>query len=68
MIRRVQANVTLEADTVAKTLALVIEAVAADGLGDVEVYRVDLTAGLASPANAAKRAALRGVFTAQNLP
>lgn len=68
MIRRVDAQVFLEADTVAKTLALVIQASAADALGDVEVYRVDLTAGLAGPANAAKRAALRDVFTAPTFP
>jgi hypothetical protein len=62
MIRKVHADVWLEADTTAKTLALVVEAVAAEGEGDVEVYRVDLTAGLAGPANAEKRRLLRLVF------
>jgi hypothetical protein len=63
VIRKAQAQVFLEADTVAKTLHLVIEVNAADGLGDVVVHRVDLSAGLAGPANSAKRAALRDVFT-----
>lgn len=63
MIRKVQGQVGLEADTEAKTLHLVIEVNAADGLGDVVVHRVDLTPGLAGPSNAAKRAALRDVFT-----
>lgn len=63
MIRKVPANVWLEADTVAKTLALVVEAIAADGEGDVEVHRVDLSAALAGAANAEKRRKLRAVFT-----
>ena len=36
MIRKAQAQIFLEADTTAKTLHLVIEANAADGLGDVD--------------------------------
>lgn len=64
MIRRVQAQTFLEADTDAKTLHLVIETVAAEGEGDVEVRRVDLSAALAGTENAEKRRKLRQVFTA----
>lgn len=64
MIRRVQAQTFLEADTDAKTLHLVIETVAAEGEGDVDVHRVDLTGALAGRANAEKRRKLRDVFTA----
>ena len=63
MIRKVPASVTLEADTDAKTLALVIETNAAEGEGDVEVHRVNLTPALAGPANAEKRRLLRALFT-----
>ena len=64
MIRTTQAHIYLEANTTGPTLALVIEALAAEGEGDVEVYRVDLTSGLTGPANAEKRRLLRDVFTA----
>lgn len=64
MIERIQADTWLEVDTTAKTLHLVIETVAADGEGDVEVSRLDLTGNLAGPSNAEKRRKLRAAFQA----
>jgi hypothetical protein len=63
VIRRVPANLSLVADTTAKTLHLVVETFAASGEGDVEVHRIDLTAALAGAANAEKRRLLRHVFS-----
>lgn len=67
-IRRVRADLWLEADTEAKTLHLVIETPATAGEGDVEVYRVDLTGAISGSGNAEKRRKLRDAFVAPSEP
>lgn len=66
--RRVRADLWLEADIEAKTLHLVIETPAADGEGDVEVYRVNLTGAISGTENVEKRRKLRDAFTAPEEP
>lgn len=63
-VRRISCSTWLEADTTAKTLHLVIETPAAEGEGDVDVHRLDLTAAISGAANAEKRRKLREAFQA----
>ena len=62
MIRRAPCSVWLEANTDTQTLHFVVEVNAADGEGDVTLYRLDLSAALAGTANAEKRRKLRALF------